>query len=96
MCDLHLVEDDFRHTIMSTLMGLPTELVVLILAKCSIKSAVVLSGVNRRLRCLWIEHSAAIIQEILEPSTPAYQAAVDFTYLEVRLARVRLFSVLSI
>lgn len=71
---------------MSQLLQLPTELLIQIFsASDRILDALHLSGTNRLLNGVWLEHSEPIIQGILESSLPAYHEAVQLAILETRL-----------
>lgn len=48
----------------------------------SIRSAVLLFGVNRQLRAIWLEHSSHIIPSILRQEITAYRDAVSLAMLE--------------
>lgn len=71
---------------MPQLLELPTELLIQVFAASdTILDALHLSGTNRLLNAIWLEHSEPIIEGILEASLPAYNEAVQLAFLEIRL-----------
>lgn len=71
---------------MAGLLTLSTELLMQIYCACdTVDDALHLSATNRRLQAIWLEHSNQVIEGILKPSIPAYEAAVDLAFTESRL-----------
>jgi len=71
---------------MHQLLELPTELLIQIFsASDRILDTLHLSGTNRLLNAIWLEHSEPIIEGMLESSLPAYNEAVQLAFLETRL-----------
>lgn len=69
-------------SIMAGLLSLPVELLVTVFISSSIRSAVVLSGANRQLHAIWVEHSSHIVPSILLPKITAYENAVSLAIFE--------------
>lgn len=69
--------------IMAALLSLPTELIVCIYANCpTLQSAASLSATNKRLYSTWLDDENHIVEAILSPQIPAYEAAVELAILE--------------
>lgn len=80
-------------SIMAGLLSLPVELLVKVFTSSSVRSAVILSGANRQLHAIWVEHSTYIIPSILRPKITAYENAVSLVILkETRSKNTRLAS----
>jgi len=70
---------------MALLFTLSTELLILIFTACSsIKTAVHLSGVSRRLHDVWCDNEYLIITTNLKPEIPAFEDAADLAVTEAR------------
>lgn len=68
---------------MATLKALPNELLVLVFTKCpDIRTAMRLSEVDKSLRTIWLENIEHIAKEVLEPSIPAYNDALELAKYE--------------
>lgn len=68
---------------MAALLSLPTELIVCIYANCpTLQSAASLSATNKRLYSIWLDDENHIVEAILSPQIPAYEAAVELAMLE--------------
>ncbi|KAM0721442.1 hypothetical protein Q7P37_002366 [Cladosporium fusiforme] len=69
---------------MADLLSLPNEILVRIFSTCSTQPLLHLSGANRRLRAIWLEHSNHIIPAAYS-HIQHFDDAVDYTLTERRL-----------
>ena len=67
---------------MTSLLSLPTEIIIQILASCpTAYTAVSLSSVNTEIHAIWLKHIRQILESIAR-SIPAYEDATDLTNLQ--------------
>jgi hypothetical protein len=68
---------------MTTLLDLPTELIIQVLTSSpTVWTATCLSSVNKELRAIWLKHTNQILEGIVGPRVPAYEDAVDLANLQ--------------
>ena len=69
---------------MASLQDLPTELLIELLIVCPTTQTLLrLSGVNRRMRAVWLEHSKHIIVANYKQRIPHIEQAIALTMTEV-------------
>lgn len=74
---------------MVTLLSLPTEILIDILAAApTTRTLLRLSCVNRRMRSIWQEHSQHIIASAYKTKIPHIEEAISLTLVEVRCGEV--------
>jgi hypothetical protein len=63
-------------TDMTSLLSLPTELIIHVLASCPIaQTAACLSAANKELRAIWLKHTREILEGIVRLRVPAHKVA---------------------
>jgi hypothetical protein len=72
---------------MTTLLSLPTELIVLVLSCSTAQTAARLARANKELQAIWIKHNDHILNCIIKNVLPAsaYQDALELASLQTRL-----------
>jgi hypothetical protein len=74
---------------MASLQNLPTELLIELLIACpTIRTLLRLSGVNRRMRAVWLEHSKHIIVANYKQRIPHIEQAIALTMTEVECGEI--------
>lgn len=74
---------------MAALLSLPNEVLInILIAAPSTRALLRLSGTNRRMRSIWLEHSHHIIVSAYKTEIPHIEKAIDLTLAEVQCGEV--------